>query len=61
MSPYFILEQINILILRREVVVGKATQALVVGCPGHQSARESQQLEPNTEVGTQTKIPAIFN
>lgn len=40
MSPYFILEQINHLILQREVVVRKAAQARGVGCPGHQSARE---------------------
>lgn len=39
-SPDFILEQINLLILQREVGARKATQALVLVCQWHQSARE---------------------
>lgn len=39
-SPCFILEQINLLIWRGEVVVRKGTQPLVLACQWHQSARE---------------------
>lgn len=39
-SPYFILEQINLLILQREVVMRKATETLVLVCQWHQSARK---------------------